>query len=199
MGAVVALALTPVVYGAICLCIALIAAAVKWVVIGRFRRFVRPLWTFFVWRLECVNALYEFLVTPLALEPLHGTPFLPWYLRLLGARIGRRTYIHTTGFLEFDLVELGDHVALNDDCIMQTHLFEDRVLKSAPVLVGAGCSVGAASVVLYDSEMCPGSGLAPLSLLMKGEMLPAGTNWAGNPARRTGAPTTARHAATLAA
>jgi hypothetical protein len=42
--------------------------------------------------------------------------------------------------------------------------------------------VGAGSVVLYDSIMEDGARLDALSLLMKGERLPAGTAWAGIPA-----------------
>jgi non-ribosomal peptide synthetase-like protein len=151
---------------------------------GRYQPFEHPLWSVLVWRLEFVNALYEFLVTPLLLEALQGTPLLPWYLRLLGARIGRRTYIHTTGFLEWDLVEVGDKAVINEDCVLQTHLFEDRVLKASRLRVGRGCEIGAASVVLYDSEMEDGSRLDALSLLMKGEVLPADTAWAGSPAAR---------------
>ena len=42
--------------------------------------------------------------------------------------------------------------------------------------------MGTTSVVLYNSEMEAGSRLDALSLLMKGERLPAGTAWAGIPA-----------------
>jgi non-ribosomal peptide synthetase-like protein len=177
------LALLPVVYACCCAAAAFATVVVKWAVMGRYRAFERPLWTPYVWRLELVNALYEFLVTPLFLGALQGTPFLAWYLRALGARIGRRTYIQTTGFLEWDLVEIGDHAMMNEDCVLQTHLFEDRVLKAAPLRVGRGCRIGAVSVVLYNSEMEDGARLDALSLLMKGEVLPAGTGWAGSPAR----------------
>ena len=114
---------------------------------------------------------------------LTGTPFLPWYLRLLGARIGRRVYIDTTDFSEFDLALVGDEAALNADCTVQTHLFEDRVMKMSHVDIVRKCSVGAGSLVLYDTRMEPESRLGPLSLLMKGEVLPGGTSWAGIPAR----------------
>src|SRR5712691_10494798 len=149
---------------------------------GRYRPFVRPLWSTFIWRLEFVNALYEFMATPLALGAIQGTPLLPWYLRLLGARIGRSVYVHTTGLLEWDLVEIGDRAALNDDVVLQTHLFEDRVLKASRLRVGPDCTVGALSIVLYDSQMQEGARLDALSLLMKGETLPAETEWAGIPA-----------------
>ena len=188
LGLGVALLLLPAVYAVACAAVTLAVALAKWIVMGRYRPFVRPLWTPFVWRLELVNALYEFLAAPLALEAFQGTPFLPWYLRLLGARIGRRVYIDTTGFLEWDLVELGDRAALNEDCIMQTHLFEDRVLKASKLRIGADCAVGAASVVLYDAEMEDGARLDALSLIMKGETLPANTAWLGSPASSNALP-----------
>jgi hypothetical protein len=52
--------------------------------------------------------------------------------------------------------------------------------------IGAQCSVGSASLVLYDARMESGSSLDDLSLLMKGETLPAGTRWEGIPARAAG-------------
>src|SRR6266446_231939 len=66
----------------------LAGAYAKWGVMGRFRPFERPLWSTFIWRLEFVNALYEFLLTPLVLDALQGTPLLPWLLRRFGVRIG---------------------------------------------------------------------------------------------------------------
>jgi non-ribosomal peptide synthetase-like protein len=182
VGAGATLGLLPLVYMACCAVAIVAVALVKWIVVGRYRPFVRPLWSAFVWRLEFVNALFEFFATPLALLALQGTPLLPWYFRLLGARIGRRVYMHTTGLLEWDLVEVGHGVALNDDCVLQTHLFEDRVLKGSRLDIGADCAVGASSVLLYDSKMEDGARLDALSLLMKGETLPAGTAWAGLPA-----------------
>jgi non-ribosomal peptide synthetase-like protein len=182
LGPAATLLLLPAIYGACCAAVAGAVALAKWIVMGRYRPFVHPLWSLFVWRLELANALYEFLAAPLALSALQGTPLLPWYLRLLGARIGRRTYIETTGFLEWDLVEIGDRAALNSDCVVQTHLFEDRVLKASRLHIGADCVVGTQSVVLYDSEMEDGARLDALSLLMKGETLRADTAWAGIPA-----------------
>jgi non-ribosomal peptide synthetase-like protein len=182
IGAVRTMLALPVVYGAMAGLMLLVVAAVKWAVVGRYQPFVRPLWSNFVWRLEFVNALYEFFAAPLLLETLQGTPFLPWYLRLMGAKIGRNCYIDTTGFLEWDLVELGDRTIINENAVVQTHLFEDRILKASRLRVGADCIVGATSVVLYDSVMEDHSRLDALTLLMKGETIPRGTRWIGIPA-----------------
>jgi non-ribosomal peptide synthetase-like protein len=89
----------------------------------------------------------------------------------------------TTFITEFDLVEIGDDAAIGGSTSLQTHLFEDRVMKMSTVKIGAGASVGSRSVVLYDAEVCAGASLDALSLVMKGESLPAGSQWRGVPAR----------------
>jgi carbonic anhydrase/acetyltransferase-like protein (isoleucine patch superfamily) len=66
---------------------------------------------------------------------------------------------------------------------LQTHLFEDRVMKMSTVRVGARATVGSRAVVLYDAVVEPDAILGPLSLAMKAEHLPAGRDWAGIPAR----------------
>jgi non-ribosomal peptide synthetase-like protein len=100
---------------------------------------------------------------------------------MLGCKIGRYCYIETNLFSEFDLVKIGDHVALNAGAVLQNHLFEDRVMKSEALKVGDGCTVGNASVVLYSTVMERGAVLGPLSLLMKGETMPEGFRGHGIP------------------
>ena len=91
--------------------------------------------------------------------------------------------METTDLSEFDLAQIGDEAALNSDCTIQTHLFEDLVMKMSHVLIGPCCHVGAGTLVLYDTCMEKDSSLDDLSLLMKGETLPANTQWQGSPAR----------------
>lgn len=54
---------------------------------------------------------------------------------------------------------------------LQTHLFEDRVMKMSYIDIGKECSIGGMSVILYDSKMEDGSILDNLSVLMKGETI----------------------------
>lgn len=159
-----------------------VVAMGKWFVIGRYRPRVEPLWSRFVRRAEFVTGLYEAAAVPAMLFLLVGTPFLPPVMRLFGARIGRRTYLATTFLTEFDLVEIDDDATIGRDVSLQTHLFEDRVMKMSTVHIGAGASVGDRAIVLYDSTIGAGTALEPLSLVMKGEQLPAHTRWRGIPA-----------------
>ena len=56
------------------------------------------------------------------------------------------------------------------------------MLKASRFSIEKDCTIGATSVVLYDSVMKEGSRLDALSLLMKGEILPENTDWIGIPA-----------------
>jgi non-ribosomal peptide synthetase-like protein len=154
----------------------------KWVLVWRYRPRETPLWSTLVWRNELLNALHEHLAEPFLVGALTGTPFVCWYFRMLGAKIGRRVYMETTDLTEFDLVRIGDQAALNADCTIQTHLFEDRVMKMSTIDIAPRCKVGAGSLVLYDTRLEEGAALGALSLLMKGETLPAWTSWQGIPA-----------------
>jgi len=160
----------------------LLVAALKWLLLGRYRPHAAPMWTPFVWTSEAVTNLYESLAVPNLLDLLRGTPMLPWALRLLGVRIGKKVWLNTTDFTEFDCVRIGDGAELNAWSGPQTHLFEDRVMKIGRVEIGARVTVGARSTILYDTQVGDDVRLGPLTLVAKGERLPAATAWEGSPA-----------------
>jgi non-ribosomal peptide synthetase-like protein len=173
----------PLVYLASGVLTVAIVIALKWAIVGRYHPRVAPNWSHFVWRTELITGLYESVALPALLDWLAGTPWLPVGLRLFGSKMGRRVYLDSTYLTEFDLVSLGNDVEIGAHTSLQSHLFEDRVMKMSTVRVGDGCSVGPRSVVLYDSLMEPGAKLDALSLVMKAETLPANTSWQGIPAR----------------
>ena len=104
-------------------------------------------------------------------------------LRFLGVSVGRRVCLDTTDVPEPDLVFIGDEAMLNAESGPQTHLFEDRVMKTGTVRIGARAPIGTRSIVLYQSEIGDDATLSPRSLVMKGEVLAPGTHWAGSPVR----------------
>lgn len=156
------------------------AAAIKVTLQGRLQPLVKPLWCRFVWRNELVNGVYEGIAAS-TMAPLLGTPMVSACLRMMGCKVGRWCFIETTLFSEFDLVHIGDRAAINMGGTIQTHLFEDRVFKADNLTIGDDCSIGNMAFILYDTRMDQGSKLGPLSVLMKGESLPASTTWAGIP------------------
>jgi hypothetical protein len=69
----------------------------------------------------------------------------------------------------------------NGDAGLQTHLFEDRVMKVSRISIANCAMVGSRTIILYDSIMEDDSSLGDLSVLMKGEVLPAGTAGKAHP------------------
>ena len=161
----------------------LFTVLLKWVLTGYYKPLQSPMWTYKVWRSEAITSTYEALSIPFLLEYLTGTPWLPVLLRLLGVKTGRRVLMNTADITEFDMVDIGTDSVLNEDSGPQTHLFEDRVMKIGPIKIGRRSSIGARSIILYDSEIGDDVNIAPLSLVMKGEKLQSGTNWTGSPVR----------------
>ena len=155
-------------------------AALKKCVMGTYRPEIKPLWCRYVWLNEMVNGAYESIFAPVV-STLLGTPFIAPFLRMIGCRVGRHTYIATTLFSEFDLVEIGDFVALNHGVVVQNHLFEDRVFKSSTLRIEDEAALGNMSIVLYDSVVRRGAVVGPLSLVMKGEAIEERTRWQGIP------------------
>ena len=172
----------------ISLIMTLVVIALKWITMGRYEPMVKPMWSWWAMRTEAVAVIYWGLAGKVLLDHLRGTPFLPWLMRLFGTKVGRGVFMDMTDITEFDCVSIGDYAALNDLCALQTHLYEDRVMKVGKVFVGNGVTVGAGSTVLYDTLVSDYARLGPLTLVMKGEQIPANSEWVGAPAEPKAAP-----------
>jgi non-ribosomal peptide synthetase-like protein len=157
-------------------------ACMKWLLLKRYRKCSVPMWTPFVWLSEGVTNLYEGIAVPNLMNYLRGTPWLPLAFNMLGCHIGRGVYLNTTDITEFDCVTIGDYSELNALACPQTHLFEDRVMKVDHVTIGSRVYMGPRSAVLYSAIVGDNAKLGALTLVMKGEQIPAGTSWRGCPA-----------------
>ncbi|MEV6957079.1 Pls/PosA family non-ribosomal peptide synthetase [Streptomyces sp. NPDC051183] len=158
-----------------------VAVAAKWLLVGRHRAAEHPLWSAFVWRNELADTFVEVLAVPWLAGSVPGTPLLAVWLRALGAAIGRGVWCESYWLPETDLVELGDAVSVNRGCVLQTHLFHDRILRTDTVVLREGATLGPGGIVLPGSTVGPRSTLGPASLVMAGESVPADTRWLGNP------------------
>ncbi|MFD9126550.1 Pls/PosA family non-ribosomal peptide synthetase [Kitasatospora sp. NPDC059571] len=158
-----------------------VAVAAKWLLVGRFRAEEHPLWSGFVWRNELADTFVEVLAVPWLVGAVPGTAVLDVWLRALGARIGRGVWCESYWLPEADLVELGDGVSINRGCVLQTHLFHDRIMRLDTVVLREGATLGPGGIVLPGSTIGERSTLGPASLVMRAETVPADTRWLGNP------------------
>ncbi|MCK6461424.1 MAG: amino acid adenylation protein, partial [Planctomycetes bacterium] len=160
----------------------LLVLALKWALLGRVRPGEHAFWSCWCARWDFLYMAWEFVARP-ALAALEGTLLLPWYLRAMGSRIGRRVVLGS-GFAQVvdpDMLDLGDDATVS--ALFQAHTFEDRVLKIGPVRVGAGATVGSGAVLLHGAEVGEGARVAPQAVVMKHERLLPRRSYAGSPTR----------------
>lgn len=160
---------------------ALVSLAAKWLLVGRHRPGDHPLWSTAVWRGELADTFTEMVAAPYVADPAAGTVALVWWLRGLGARIGRGVWCQSYWLPEPDLVSLGHGATVGPGCVVQTHLFHDRVMSLDTVTLEDGATLGSHGVVLPAATIGAGATVGPSSLVLRGERVPAGTRWVGNP------------------
>ncbi|MFF7165880.1 Pls/PosA family non-ribosomal peptide synthetase [Streptomyces sp. NPDC008086] len=159
----------------------LVSVVAKWLLVGRHRSGEHPLWSSFVWRNELADTFVEVLAVPWLAGSVPGTPVMTAWLRGLGARIGKGVWVESYWLPETDLVTLQDAATVNRGCVLQTHLFHDRILRTDTVVLREGATLGPGGIVLPGSAIGARTTLGPASLVMAAESVPDDTRWLGNP------------------
>ncbi|MER5213465.1 Pls/PosA family non-ribosomal peptide synthetase [Streptomyces sp. NPDC002838] len=159
----------------------LVSIVAKWLLVGRHRGGEHPLWSGFVWRNELADTFVEVVAVPWLAGSVPGTPVMTAWLRGLGAHIGKGVWVESYWLPETDLVTLQDAATVNRGCVLQTHLFHDRILRTDTVVLREGATLGPGGIVLPGSTVGARTTLGPASLVMAAESVPDDTRWLGNP------------------
>jgi non-ribosomal peptide synthetase-like protein len=162
---------------------ATVAVVAKWTLVGRLGATEHPLWSSFVWRNELADSFVELLAVPWLVGPATGTPVLSAWQRAMGARIGRGVWLESYWLPETDLVTLGDGATVNRGCVVQTHLFHDRIMAVDAVRLDAGATLGPNGIVLPGASVGARTTIGPGSLVTRGDAVPSDSRWIGNPIR----------------
>lgn len=158
-----------------------ISVIAKWVLVGRITAIEHPLWSSFVWRNEVSDTFVETVAAPWFARAASGTPMMNLWLRGLGAKIGRGVWCETYWLPEADLVTLGRGATVNRGCVVQTHLFHDRIMRMDTVVLEEGATLGPHCVALPAARLGAAATVGPASLVMRGDEVPPSTRWQGNP------------------
>ena len=158
-------------YGlALGLSLCLLVWALKWLLLGRVKPGQHAFWSCWVFRWDFMYMLWGAYARPV-MRIFHDSLVLSGWLRLMGSQVGKRVLLSGA----FSQVVDPDMLRIEDDatvvCFFQAHSFEDRVLKIGPVHLDHRCTVRAASVLLYNSEVGRDTQVAEHSVLMKNESL----------------------------
>jgi non-ribosomal peptide synthetase-like protein len=161
-----------------------IPIAAKWLLIGRFKKEVIPVWSLRYFRFWLVKTLIH--GTPIIF--FRGTPIYNLYLRMLGARIGANSVLRCR-FVPVcaDLVSIGANTILRTDCLLLGYKAQANYIYTGEIRIGDNAIVGESSVIDIDTAMEDGAQLAYSSSLQSGQRVPAGKRYHGSPAQETSA------------
>ncbi len=156
-----------------------VSTAAKWAIVGVIRAGEQPLWSSFVWRTEVSDTFTEMVAAPwFARRPREPRRWPSgceaW------ARASPRGVVRQLLAPEPDLVTLGDASTVNRGCVVQTHLFHDRIMSMDTVELEPG-DPRAHSVVLPASTLGAHATVGPASLVMRGETVPSVRGGAATP------------------
>ncbi|WP_448619633.1 Pls/PosA family non-ribosomal peptide synthetase [Geodermatophilus sp. URMC 65] len=161
--------------------LSLLPIVAKWVLIGRWKPQQFPVWSPAYVRFWIVKTLVQ--RNPMLLL-FTGTPLYPWYLRALGAKVGRDVAIFTKVPVCTDLLTIGDGTVIRKDAQLSGYRAHDGLIQTGRVTFGRDVVVGEASVIDIETSMGDGAQLGHRSSLHAGQAVPAGESWHGAPARR---------------
>ncbi len=150
-----------------------VAVAAKWLLVGRIREGEYPLWSSFVWRNEVADTFVE-------------TVAAPWFARAASGHAGDEHVAARTGrhgrprrLVRNLLAARGGSrharrraAPWNRGCVVQTHLFHDRIMCMDTVVLGAGATLGPHGVALPAARLGAGVTVGPASLVVRGDEVP---------------------------
>jgi acetyltransferase-like isoleucine patch superfamily enzyme len=115
---------------------------------------------------------------------LRATPMWSLYMRLNGARLGRRVWVNSLGVTDHCLLEFGDDVVVGAGVHMSGHTVERGVVRTARVRIGAGSTIGVNAHVEIGVTIGEHCQVGSLSMVPKFTVLPGPGTYVGVPARR---------------
>lgn len=138
-------------------------------------------WTLMQW-VHYMTASH--IVRIIAGTVFRGSPIWTAYLRMNGARIGRRVFINTLSIADHNLLEFGDDVIVGADVHISGHTVEAGILKTSGVRLGSNVTIGLGSVIDIDVEIGARCQVGALTLVPKHARLDGQSVYVGIPARR---------------
>ena len=173
---------------AVAFCLAAFAAlnvipiAVKWLLIGKWKEEVIPIWSLRYFRFWLVKTLIQ--NAPIAI--LVGSPLYIFYLRLLGMKIGRNTVV-APGSVPVctDLISVGSNTVLRRESVALGYKAQSNYIYTGPISIGDNAYVGEGSVLDINTAMEDGTQLGHASSLQAGQRVPKGRRYHGSPGQET--------------
>ena len=154
----------------------------KWILIGRWKPRQIRIWSLAYLRFWIVKTLVQW--NPIVL--FTGSPLFSFYLRTLGAKVGRGVVIFSTHVpICTDLLTIGDGTVIQKDSFINGYRAHAGFIQVGAITIGKNAVISESTVIDIDTSMGDGTQLGRASSLHAGQAVPDGERWHGSPAQRT--------------
>ena len=154
----------------------------KWILIGRWKPRQIRIWSLAYLRFWIVKTLVQ--RNPIVL--FTGSPLFTFYLRTLGAKVGRGVVIFSTHVpICTDLLTIGDGTVIQKDSFINGYRAHSGLIQVGPITIGKNAVISESTVIDIETSMGEGTQLGRASSLHAGQAVPDGERWHGSPAQRT--------------
>lgn len=156
--------------------------ALKWIVIGRTKPGVYPLWGVYYYRVWLVSRLVQ-TTTP---KFLQMSPLMRVWIRLLGGKVGKDSVISEFEAGAWDLVSIGQRVSTGTKVKMANVEYTANEMIIAPVEIGDYAYVGNSCVISGGAVVSEGAELRDLTCVLPDQVIAPWEVWDGSPPRKVG-------------
>ena len=154
----------------------------KWILIGRWKPQPIRIWSLAYLRFWIVKTLVQ--RNPIVL--FTGSPLFTFYLRTLGAKVGRGVVIFSTHVpICTDLLTIGDGTVIQKDSFINGYRAHAGFIQVGSISIGKNAVISESTVIDIDTSMGDGTQLGRASSLHAGQAVPDGQRWHGSPAQQT--------------
>ncbi|MCL2384655.1 MAG: amino acid adenylation domain-containing protein, partial [Alphaproteobacteria bacterium] len=159
-----------------------IVIAVKWLIIGRTKPGRYPLWGIYYFRWWLVKRFLGLV----HIKWFQGSPIMRYYLRALGAKIGKDALISEIEPGAVDLISIGEGASIGSLANFANARVEGNELVIGTIDIGRAAYIGSSCVLSENIVIEEGAELADLTAVGPGSHIGAWESWDGSPARKTG-------------
>ncbi|MFM2088763.1 MAG: hypothetical protein RLZZ237_3632, partial [Pseudomonadota bacterium] len=160
-----------------------IAIGGKWLIAGRLKPGNYPLWGLTYYRWWLADRLVESAPAYL----LSGSSLNSWWLRALGAKVGKEVVIGSMTLRAHDLLEIGDNVSVGNAVNFENARVERGRLLLGKIVIGNDASISSYAIMEGNTSIGAYGHLEGQSALADGASVPDGRIYTGSPARDAGA------------
>ena len=158
--------------------LSILLIAVKWVAIGRINEQMIPLWSVKYVRFWIARSA----ITTNPLNLTRGTPLYNWYLRMLGAQVGKRVTFFAKTPICVDLLRIGDDTIIRQDAVLNGYNVISGHLRPGRVTIGSRAYVAEATVLDINTKIGDDAQLGTSSCLYENQQVPDNKIYQGSPA-----------------